>query len=281
MSDPAPFDPAPFDPAPFDPAPSDPAPSDPAPSDPTPSDPVPSDPAAAASHVDAPLRLVVFDVDGTLIDSQAFILAAMRRGFDAVGRAAPPDAAILSIVGLSLPEAVRRLAPDLPGPRAEALVDAYRRAFRAQREDSGGEAASPLYPGARAALRRLAAQPATLLGVATGKARRGLDHALAAHGLDGLFQTLQTSDLHPSKPHPSMLQATLRDAGVEAGRAAMVGDSSYDMQMARSAGLFAIGVAWGYHDADALRAAGAEAVIDRFEALDAVLDARLPRDAAA
>jgi len=151
----------------------------------------------------------------------------------------------------------------------------------ALREETGGEAASPLYPSAREALDRLAAQPATLLGVATGKARRGLDHALASHGLTRLFQTLQTADLHPSKPHPAMLQAALAETGVEPARAAMIGDSTYDMQMARAAGLFAVGVAWGYHDADALRAAGAETILETFEALDAALDARLPRGAAA
>ena len=159
-------------------------------------------------------RLVVFDVDGTLVDSQHLILDAMAHAFDAAGHPMPHREAVLSIVGLSLPVAMARLAADLPGLDPLVLAEGYRSRFMAQRE--AGEGVPPLYPGARAALDRLAAEGA-LLGVATGKARRGLDHIVEAHGLEHLFVTRQTADDHPSKPDPSMLHAALAETGVVPG----------------------------------------------------------------
>jgi phosphoglycolate phosphatase len=219
---------------------------------------------------EALLSLVIFDMDGTLIDSQRIILAAMRAGFLAEGLEPPSDAATLSIVGLSLPQAMARLAPLVDDARRAALCESYKRAFIHERATTGGEAASPLYDGARAALERLDGAGA-LLSVATGKARRGLDHALDAHDLRRFFIATQTADDAPSKPHPGMVQNALRATGVEAARAVMVGDTTYDVEMARAAGVAAIGVAWGYHAAEALRAAGAAAVIEHFDALDAAL----------
>ena len=216
------------------------------------------------------LRLVVFDVDGTLVDSQAHILAAMARAFESACLAPPDRAATLSIVGLSLPVAMARLAPDVPHLLPE-LVDAYRSAFAKLRSEGDPAALSPLYPGARDGLERLAAEPWTLLGLATGKSRRGLEHLLDQHDLRPFFQTVQVADDHPSKPHPSMLEACLSETGVAAHRAVMIGDTSYDMEMARAAGLQAIGVAWGYHTAENLRQSGARLVLDRFEALPAAL----------
>lgn len=215
----------------------------------------------------APLRLVVFDVDGTLVDSQNHIMAAMEVAFGDLGMAIPPRASVLGIVGLSLPEAMRRLVPQAPDERIEALAAGYRGAFAQRR----AQALSPLYPGARAALEALAGQDSLLLGVATGKSRRGLDHMLRAHDLAAYFVTAQVADDHPSKPHPSMLLAALRETGVAPEHAVMVGDTSYDMEMARSAGLAAIGVGWGYHAAQALHRAGAARVIEDFAALGSAL----------
>ena len=216
-----------------------------------------------------PLRLLVFDVDGTLVDSQNMIVATMHKAFGELGAALPSRAQVLSTVGLSLDEAFAELAPGLdPAARAQA-VEQYRAAANALRA-KGGDAA-PLYPGARAALRALNAQDHTLLGVATGKARRGLDHICAAHDLDGFFVTRQTADQHPSKPHPSMLEAALTETGSEARHAVMIGDTSYDMEMGRAAGMRAIGVSWGYHPRERLTAAGADLVIDHFGELEQAL----------
>ncbi|KPQ18089.1 MAG: phosphoglycolate phosphatase [Rhodobacteraceae bacterium HLUCCO18] len=216
------------------------------------------------------LRLVVFDVDGTLVDSQAHILAAMARAFAATGRPSPPREAVLDIVGLSLPVAMARLSPAALS-EVPVLVDAYREAFADLRLSGGDAALSPLYPGARDCLSALASEPWTLLGVATGKSRRGLTHLFELHDLGSTFQTVQVADDHPSKPHPAMLEACLSETGADAARSVMIGDTTYDIEMGRAAGFRTIGVSWGYHPAEALHAAGAHAVIDDFAALLTVL----------
>lgn len=217
--------------------------------------------------------LVVFDVDGTLVDSQHVILEAMAHAFATLDQPVPAREAVLGIVGLSLPEAMAALAPQLGREDTLRLADAYRDRFVAQRAAGGAEAEAPLYPGARAALDRLAARPEILLGVATGKARRGLDHVIAIHRLDDYFVTAQTADLHPSKPHPAMLRAALDETGCAAASAVMVGDTSFDMAMGRAAGTATVGVSWGYHPREQLLAAGADLVIDDFAALDGALAA--------
>jgi phosphoglycolate phosphatase len=216
------------------------------------------------------LRLVIFDVDGTLIDSQAHILAAMDAAFAAHNLPPPPRAATLSIVGLSLPIAMARLAPDHSDHQA-TLVEAYKEAFGQMRRAPDGAALSPLFPGALAALQALAAEDHTLLAIATGKSRRGMDHILDLHDLRGFFQSVQTADDHPSKPHPSMVAACLRDTGTLPARAVILGDTTYDIDMGRAAGIHALGVAWGYHPAQSLTASGAAAILHSFDALPMAL----------
>lgn len=212
------------------------------------------------------MKLVVFDVDGTLIDSQAMILGAMAAAYGDQGLACPDRASVLSIVGLSLPVAMARLSPELAAARLERLVAAYKDAFAGLRAQD----TAPLYPGALEAVQMLGARDDVLLGIATGKSRRGLDHVLEAHGLTGWFVTRQVADDHPSKPHPSMLQAALAETG--AAETVMLGDTSYDMEMARNTGLPGLGVAWGYHPPAALSAAGAVAVLRDFAELPVALD---------
>lgn len=206
-----------------------------------------------------PLRLAVFDCDGTLVDSQANICRAMEAAYAGAGLPPPPRVAIRGIVGLSLVEAVAVLAPDAPPALHEQLAEDYKAAFRAMRA-AGELEVEPLYDGLLAALDTLSAD-GWLLGVATGKSDRGLAHVLAHHGLAGRFVTLQTADRHPSKPHPSMLHEAMAQAGTDPHMTAMIGDTSYDMEMARAAGVRAVGVTWGYHDAAQLWAAGADAVV--------------------
>ena len=213
-----------------------------------------------------PARLVVFDVDGTLVDSQAHILASMEGAFAAAGRPLPPRAEVLSIVGLSLPVAMRTLVPDASQAQADEMAEAYKATF--QRIRLSGDIASPLFPGTRALLDRLAGQ-GTALGIATGKSRRGLDHLIALHGWAGLFDTVQVADDHPSKPDPSMLRRALEETGIPAHEAVMVGDTEYDMQMGRAAGLAVIAVDWGYHGRD--RLAGADRIIGSWDEFDTAL----------
>lgn len=214
------------------------------------------------------LRLVVFDVDGTLIDSQHAIFAGIKGAFAAVGRPMVSRGEALSIVGLSLPVALATLAPDADETELAAMVEGYRTIYLAGAELP----ASPLYPGARAVLERLAAAEGMLLGIATGKSRRGLDRALVAHDLGHFFATTQVADDHPSKPHPSMLEATLAETGAQARQGVMIGDTEFDIAMGRAAGFATIGVTWGYHRPDRLRAAGADVVINDYADLAAALE---------
>lgn len=216
------------------------------------------------------LKLVVFDLDGTLIDSQDAIVTAMRQAFVEAGLAPPERRDVLEIVGLSLPQALAQLRPGLDEGSVEALTQGYREA--AYEQKLHGEIA-PLFAGARDAVAALHARQDVILGIATGASRRGLDLVLAAHDLGKFFYTLQTADTHPSKPHPEMLEAALAETGTEAAHAVMVGDSTYDMEMARAAGTGALGVSWGYHRPHDLMRAGAARVIDDFASLEAALDA--------
>lgn len=216
-----------------------------------------------------PLRLVIFDVDGTLVDSQGDILAAMRAAFDRAGEPSPERELILGIVGLSLDVAIPRLAPTLPGDVHGRIVGWYKEAYMGLRLETGVEQSSPLYPHARETLTALHAVPETLLGVATGKSARGLDKLLDGHDLRSYFVTRQVADHHPSKPHPSMLRAALAETGVAPENAVMIGDTSFDMEMAQAAGIAGVGVAWGYHRPEALGAA--REIVQDFRALPEAL----------
>ena len=217
----------------------------------------------------APLRLIVFDVDGTLIDSQAHIVASMSQAFAAEGLEPPQRQDVLALVGLSLDLIMPRLAPMQSPEVHNALVRHYKDAFADLRMQQGADHASPLYPGAREALQRLNAQPEWLLGVATGKSQRGLDAVLDAHDLRSFFVTTQVADHHPSKPHPAMLEAALRDAGVPSSDAIMIGDTQFDQAMANAAGVPFIAVPWGYHPVSEM--SGARAVLDHFNDLPGLL----------
>ncbi|HEX4848816.1 MAG TPA: HAD-IA family hydrolase, partial [Novosphingobium sp.] len=190
------------------------------------------------------LRLALFDCDGTLVDGQAGVVNAMEAAFAAVGLAPPDRHQVRRVVGLSLPQAIRLLAPAAPDGQRTAADAAYREAFRTARES--GALVEPLYDGIAALVAQLD-EAGWLLGVATGKSERGLNHCLATHGLSARFCTLQTADHHPSKPHPSMVEAALAETGVERARCVMIGDTQFDMAMAVNAGVRALGVDWGYH----------------------------------
>ncbi|AXS40859.1 HAD-IA family hydrolase [Breoghania sp. L-A4] len=211
------------------------------------------------------MYLVIFDCDGTLIDSQNTIVSGMDVAFRSQGLTPPDRARCLSIVGLSLEVAIRTLCTPEDAHLAGVMADAYRDAKVAEREAGG--AFDPLYPGAKEAVDLLHARDDVLLGVATGKAYRGVVHMVEMHGLHDRFVTIQTADRAPSKPHPGMILQALEETGAEAARTVMIGDTSYDMEMARSAGVSALGVSWGYHARPLLEGAGAHAIIDNFSEL--------------
>ncbi len=216
------------------------------------------------------LRLILFDVDGTLVDSQADIVASMEAAFHAVGAPAPSRGLILGIVGLSLPQAMEALAPGRTRDDWAQMVDAYKSSYMARRAEKGSAQSSPLYPHVREVLDALAARDDLLLGTATGKSRRGLDTLVDGFGLRGHFVTLQCADDHPSKPHPSMILEAMRETGTEPGDTLMIGDTSFDMDMAVAAGVTPLGVSWGYHSPARLGAA--RDVLDDIRDLPAWID---------
>jgi phosphoglycolate phosphatase len=209
-------------------------------------------------------RLIVFDCDGTLVDSQHVIVDAMNATFVGQGLVPPSAEAVRHVVGLSLAEAFVRLVPGIRQDACALLVDGYKQSFQALRLEAHFH--EPLFDGAEQTLRELERR-GHLLAIATGKSDRGLASVLATHGLENMFASLQTADRHPSKPHPGMIEAAMHETGATADETIMVGDTSYDIEMARAARVHAVGVSWGYHPVALLEQAGAHAVIDRFEQL--------------
>jgi phosphoglycolate phosphatase len=199
-------------------------------------------------------RLAIFDCDGTLVDSQANICLAMEHCFERAGLAVPDRARTRRVVGLSLVEAMQAMLPDGEPDTHMAVAEDYKHAF--QRLRGQGLVEEPLYDGVAELIEELE-DNGWLLGIATGKSDRGLKLCLDRHGLHPRFVTLQTADRHPSKPHPSMVEQAMADAGAGPNSTIVIGDTTYDMAMARAAGATAIGVSWGYHEAQELSEAGA------------------------
>jgi phosphoglycolate phosphatase len=221
-----------------------------------------------------PIRLAVFDVDGTLVDSQHNIVATMTLACRQNGVLAPSPAATRQIIGLSLSEAIRTLLPDIPEATRQAVIMSYKNGFAELRQRQDHH--EPLFPGMLAILDALDRQ-GWHLAVATGNSRRGLAALIAHHRLEGRFVSLQTADDNPGKPDPAMLHRAIAEAGAEAGTAVMIGDTSYDMQMGRDAGTRRIGVGWGYHPPAELLLAGAETVVETTGELLTRLNAMFPR----
>lgn len=205
-------------------------------------------------------RLAIFDCDGTLVDSGATIHAALAASFEQNGLELPSAQACRRIVGLSLNEAMAVLMPGLSFEQHAALSEDYKRAFWELR--AAGKVEEPLFGGVIELLDALEAD-GWLLAVATGKSDRGLKHCLESHDIYARFVSLQTADRHPSKPHPSMVQQAIADAGAAPETTIVVGDTSFDMAMAAAAGAAPIGAGWGYHEAEELLEARAIAVAER------------------
>jgi len=214
------------------------------------------------------MRLIIFDMDGTLIDSVALIVETVTGAFVAVGEPAPDETAIRSISGITARDAMAILAPDAAPARIEELTRSYRHQYTSR----AGGAREPLFHGAMEALERLRQRDDTILAVATGKGLQGAVTLLTAHGILDWFHSVETPTDNRGKPDPQMLETAMRKAGTGTAETVMIGDTVHDMRMARAGGVGAIGVAWGYHETVDLEAAGADIVITRFEDLDAAID---------
>lgn len=215
------------------------------------------------------MDLVIFDLDGTLINSEAILLASQIETFLRHGLVHPGREAGLGIVGLTLDIALMRLAgldrPDM------ALTETYREVFGAMRVAADPALDEPLFPGVAETLASLVARPGLRLGIATGKSRRGADYIIERHGWQGLFDTVQTADDAPSKPHPGMILRAMAETGASPARTAMVGDSSFDIEMAVAAGVVPVAVSWGFQPAASLVALGARHVLADFTELPGAL----------
>lgn len=216
------------------------------------------------------MKLVIFDCDGTIVDSQAGIVLSMEHAFKSLHMTPPTRAATLSVVGLSLPEAFSVLAPEAEYETRRELAEKYKNAFRELDHDPSDS--ERLFPDCKQIIADLAARDDLMLGIATGKSRRGVDRLIANEGWEGVFATIQTADDHPSKPHPSMIHRAMMETGIDALNTIMVGDTTYDIEMARAAMVGAIGVTWGYHHRAELEEAGAHIIIDEYCALPATLE---------
>lgn len=211
------------------------------------------------------MKLIVFDCDGTLVDSQHLIVEAMNAAFEAASLEPPSRRQTLSIVGLSLPQAMQALLPDAGPAVVATLAEKYKSAFHDLRKRP--DTHEPLYPDVTEVITALGDDPNVLLGVATGKSRRGLEIVLKHHDLRDHFFTLHTADDGPSKPNPHMLQKAIAAAGVTPEQTVMIGDTTFDIRMGRSAGTRTIAVSWGYHDEADLWAAKPDAMSHAFNEL--------------
>ncbi|MEJ6395577.1 HAD-IA family hydrolase [Gymnodinialimonas sp. 2305UL16-5] len=219
------------------------------------------------------LRLVIFDVDGTLVDSIAFVERVMADAHHACGLPLPAPGAVRALVGVSLPGLLAQLHPGLSDTDLNRLQRSYMDLYAAASSEASVDVSAPLFPGTRDMLEDLARHDDLLLAIATGKSRRGLTRLLAQHEMDGHFVSTQVADDHPSKPHPSMALTALVEAGVAAEDAILVGDTTFDMDMARAAGVFGVGVGWGNHAADHV-APSADHMIDDWHGLRELVGTR-------
>jgi phosphoglycolate phosphatase len=205
-------------------------------------------------------RLIVFDWDGTLLDSTAGIVVAIQEAARDLGLPVPTREAASHVIGLGLQDALRGAVPSLPEARYREFSEAYRRHFLARQADM------ELFPGVRGLLDELRAAEYRL-AVATGKSRRGLDQALKMTGLEPLFHATRCADETQPKPHPAMLLELMAELSLAREDLLMIGDTSHDLGMARSAGVDAVAVAYGAHPPDYLQAWEPRACVHSVEEL--------------
>lgn len=200
-------------------------------------------------------ELLVFDWDGTLMDSAAVITASLQAACSDLDLPVPSDEDARYIIGLGLNDALAHVLPSLAPADFPRVVERYRHHFQA------GNGRIDLFPGTREAIAELH-EAGFVLAVATGKSRRGLDRELAATGLNTYFHATRCGDEGFTKPHPGMLQYLIDSLGADRARTLMIGDTVHDMQMACNAGVACLGVAYGAHARDQLLAFNPIGLID-------------------
>ena len=212
------------------------------------------------------MQLVLFDCDGTLVDSAGLIHEVMMRTCAHFGHARPELSRTKGVIGLTLDLAIARvLEREHVDDEAIAMAVYYKTIFSGVRAEALHS--ELLFDGIRPLIDDLASREDILIGAVTGKSRRGLDTVLDTHDFRRHFIVSRTADDCPSKPHPAMVSECCHETGMDAKDTLVIGDAVYDMQMAKAAGARAIGVSWGYASVDELRAAGADAILTHPEEL--------------
>ncbi len=219
-------------------------------------------------------KLVIFDLDGTLIDTVSLFVGSIRAVLADMGQPVPDEKTIRSISGLGLQVGIRRVAPGLDEEGIGELIGRYQRETLAR---VGRSSQEDLFAGAPELLNELAGRDDMLISVATGKSRAGTDRVLRAHGIAEMFTSIHTPDSNMAKPHPDMILDAMGVAGADRAVTLMIGDTTHDMEMAVAAGVRPIGVNWGYHAQDELLGSGASAMADDFETLLNRIDTLLER----
>lgn len=214
--------------------------------------------------------LLILDCDGTLVDSAGHIAAVFNQAIVTLGYAPLPPERIARIIGLSFDDALHRLLPESSADERARIIHLYRAQYAVS---AAGR--DPLFDGVREFLDSVREQ-GRHLAMATGKSRAGALRIIAEHGLGDYFMSVKTGDLCRPKPHPEMLLQILDEMGIHGDRAIMVGDTTFDVEMARAAGIRAVGVGWGAHEADELLEAGAALVVPRLPDLAPHLSRLLP-----
>ncbi|MEO9968670.1 MAG: HAD-IA family hydrolase [Hyphomonadaceae bacterium] len=221
------------------------------------------------------LKLVIWDMDGTLVDSREVIQTAMVRAFEHHDLAPPNYEQTRKTVGLGLTEACAQLIPEgFEIARLPALVETYKQVFVQRRTEV--DFVEPLYDGAFAAL-QARRDDGWLQAIATGRARRGIDAICEMHpGLSDFFDTTWSADDGPGKPSPFMVEEAMKAVGAECEESVMVGDATFDILMGRAANVHTLGVSWGFGRSDELEAAGAHSIHHGFDSLNAELASFCP-----
>ncbi len=217
------------------------------------------------------MRLIIFDMDGTLIDSVGLIVETVTAAFHAINEPVPTETAIRAVSGITAREAMAIIAPAATPSRVEEIVDSYRSQYRQR----AGTAREPMFQGALDTLNRLQRQKDTVLAVATGKGYQGAVTLLERHKILDRFHSVETPDHNRGKPDPQMIETAMEKAGATRRETVMIGDTVHDIRMAKAAGVKAIGVAWGYHTVFDLNEAGADVIVESFAELDAAIDEAL------
>ena len=215
------------------------------------------------------MRLIIFDCDGTLLDSQASIMRGIEIAWNNMGLTPPKLSDVLSIVGLSIEDSIKVLEPSLTGEKHQQACDELLKAFEYVNKNELDD--EELYPNVIETLNKIKTNN-SFLAILTGKGRLGLDTTLKKYQMGDLFAVTKTADCGAGKPNPQTMLDIIYETGVDKENTVMIGDTSYDILTAKNAGVKSIGVSFGYHSVDELKASGADKIVDNFSELPNAID---------